>query len=38
MGVELSGDELNAAFSRFKALADTGAAVTLDELFTEVAA
>jgi 2-isopropylmalate synthase len=38
MGVELSGNELNAAFSRFKALADTGAAVTLDELFTEVAA
>jgi 2-isopropylmalate synthase len=38
MGVHLTGDELNAAFHRFKALADTGAAVTLDELFTEVAA
>ncbi len=38
MGVHLTGDELNAAFYRFKALADTGAAVTLDELFTEVAA
>ncbi len=38
MGVTLAGDELNAAFDRFKALADSGAAVTLDELFTEVAA
>jgi 2-isopropylmalate synthase len=38
MGVHLTGDELNVAFHRFKALADTGAAVTLDELFTEVAA
>jgi 2-isopropylmalate synthase len=38
MGVELEGEELDAAFHRFKALADTGAVVTLDELFTEVAA
>jgi len=38
MGVELADDDLNAAFHRFKALADTGAAVTLEELFTEVAA
>jgi hypothetical protein len=37
MGVDLEGEELNAAFHRFKALADTGAVVTLDELFTEVA-
>jgi 2-isopropylmalate synthase len=38
MGVKLAGDDLDAAFHRFKALADTGAVVTLDELFTEVAA
>ena len=38
MGVKLGGEELDAAFHRFKALADTGAVVTLDELFTEVAA
>jgi hypothetical protein len=38
MGVELNGEDLDAAFHRFKALADTGAVVTLDELFTEVAA
>jgi 2-isopropylmalate synthase len=37
MGVDLQGEELNAAFHRFKALADTGAVVTLEELFTEVA-
>jgi 2-isopropylmalate synthase len=37
MGVVLEGEKLNSAFHRFKALADTGAAVTLDELFTEVA-
>ena len=37
MGVALEGEELNLAFHRFKALADSGAAVTLDELFTEVA-
>jgi 2-isopropylmalate synthase len=36
MGVALQGEELESAFHRFKALADTGAAVTLDELFTEV--
>jgi 2-isopropylmalate synthase len=38
MGVELGAEDLDAAFLRFKALADTGAVVTLDELFTEVAA
>jgi len=37
LGVALEGEELNLAFHRFKALADSGAAVTLDELFTEVA-
>ena len=37
MGVALEGEHLNLAFHRFKALADTGAAVTLEELFTEVA-
>ena len=37
MGVALEGEDLNLAFHRFKALADTGAAVTLEELFTEVA-
>lgn len=37
LGVALEGEELNVAFHRFKALADSGAAVTLDELFTEVA-
>jgi 2-isopropylmalate synthase len=36
MGVALEGEELESAFHRFKALADTGAVVTLDELFTEV--
>ncbi|HLQ04695.1 MAG TPA: 2-isopropylmalate synthase [Verrucomicrobiae bacterium] len=38
MGVALTGDDLDAAFHRFKTLADTGAVVTLDALFTEVAA
>jgi 2-isopropylmalate synthase len=38
MGVELTGADLEAAFHRFKTLADTGAVVTLDALFTEVAA
>jgi 2-isopropylmalate synthase len=36
MGVVLEGEELESAFHRFKALADTGAVVTLEELFTEV--
>jgi 2-isopropylmalate synthase len=38
-GVRLPPDELTAAFRRFKALADTVGAVTLDEVFAvEVAA
>jgi 2-isopropylmalate synthase len=37
-GIELSGDELNAAFRRFKALADSGGAVPLDAVFEEVPA
>jgi 2-isopropylmalate synthase len=37
-GIELSGDELNAAFRRFKALADSGGAVPLDSLFEGVPA
>ena len=37
MGVVLEGEDLQSAFHRFKALADTGAVVTLEELFTEVA-
>jgi len=32
-GIHLQGDELNAAFRRFKALADTGGAVPLDAVF-----
>ncbi|HJQ83037.1 MAG TPA: 2-isopropylmalate synthase, partial [Candidatus Binatia bacterium] len=32
-GVKLAGEELNAAFRRFKSLADGGRAVALDELF-----
>jgi 2-isopropylmalate synthase len=36
MGVLFEGEELESAFHRFKALADTGAVVTLEELFTEV--
>jgi 2-isopropylmalate synthase len=31
-GVQLAGEELNAAFRRFKAFADGGRAVTIDEL------
>jgi 2-isopropylmalate synthase len=38
MGIRLEGADLEAAFHRFKTLADTGAVVTLDALFTEVAA
>jgi len=34
-GVELEGEELNAAFRRFKVRADAGGAVTLEDLFTE---
>jgi 2-isopropylmalate synthase len=37
-GYELERDELNAAFRRFKHLADGGRAVTLHEVFTEVSA
>ncbi|HET7571413.1 MAG TPA: hypothetical protein VFJ77_01955, partial [Gaiellaceae bacterium] len=37
-GVELGGEELNAAFRRFKALADRGQAVELEELFAGVSA
>jgi 2-isopropylmalate synthase len=32
-GIELKGDELNAAFRRFKALADSGGAIPLDAVF-----
>jgi 2-isopropylmalate synthase len=34
-GVELEGEELNAAFRRFKVRADAGGAVTLEDLFNE---
>jgi 2-isopropylmalate synthase len=37
-GVDLSGAELDAAFSRFKERADTGGAVALDDIFEEVTA
>jgi 2-isopropylmalate synthase len=37
-GFELERDELNAAFRRFKSLADGGRPVTLHEVFTEVPA
>jgi 2-isopropylmalate synthase len=37
-GITLSGDELNAAFRRFKALADSGGAVPLDAVLEEVPA
>ena len=37
-GIELGGDELNAAFRRFKALADSGGAVPLDAIFEGVPA
>ncbi|HEX5246776.1 MAG TPA: 2-isopropylmalate synthase [Gaiellaceae bacterium] len=37
-GVQLSGDDLNAAFRRFKALADNGGAVPLDAVFEGVPA
>jgi 2-isopropylmalate synthase len=34
-GVELLGEDLNAAFRRFKALADTGRTVALEDVLTE---
>jgi 2-isopropylmalate synthase len=37
-GIQLSGDDLNAAFRRFKALADSGGAVPLDAIFEGVPA
>jgi 2-isopropylmalate synthase len=37
-GVELMGEELNAAFRRFKALADTGHAVVLEDVLEGVPA
>jgi 2-isopropylmalate synthase len=37
-GVELEGEELNAAFRRFKERADAGGAVTLEDVFEEVTA
>jgi len=37
-GVQLEGDELNAAFGRFKARADKGGPVLFDEIFMEVTA
>jgi 2-isopropylmalate synthase len=37
-GIHLAGDELNAAFRRFKALADSGGAVPLDAVFEGVPA
>ena len=37
-GMHLSGEDLNAAFRRFKALADTGGAVPLDAVFEGVTA
>ena len=35
-GIELAGEELNAAFRRFKERADAGGAVTLEDVFEEV--
>jgi len=37
-GIELLGDDLNAAFRRFKALADTGRSVALEDVLEGVAA
>jgi len=37
-GIHVSGEELNAAFRRFKALADLGGAVPIDAVFEEVTA
>jgi 2-isopropylmalate synthase len=37
-GVDLAGDELNAAFRRFKERADAGGVVALEDIFEEVSA
>jgi 2-isopropylmalate synthase len=37
-GIHVSGEELNAAFRKFKALADFGGAVPIDAVFEEVTA
>jgi 2-isopropylmalate synthase len=37
-GIQLSGEELNTAFRRFKALADSGGAIPLDAVFQGVPA
>jgi 2-isopropylmalate synthase len=37
-GFQLTADELNAAFRRFKALADAGGAVALDDVLQGVTA
>ena len=37
-GIDLTGDELNAAFSRFKERADAVGVVALEDIFEEVAA
>jgi len=37
-GINLTGDELDAAFSRFKERADAGGVVALEDIFEEVAA
>ena len=37
-GLRLTAEELNAAFRRFKALADTGGAVTIDDVLEGVTA
>jgi len=38
LGVTVSGEELDAAFRRFKERADTGGAVALEDVFEEVPA
>ena len=38
LGMKLTPDELNAAFRRFKALADTSGAVPVEDVFVEVTA
>jgi 2-isopropylmalate synthase len=37
-GIDLSGDELDAAFRRFKERADAGGVVALEDIIEEVAA
>ena len=37
-GIHVSGEELNTAFRKFKALADFGGAVPIDAVFEEVTA